>query len=120
MVTEHFSAARDSAEKAYADRDRYREKMHAAYGSREVAVRRLRALSRLHEPLGNGVCLCKKRGCESLVILDTPWVRDMVSKLDAIEAQREAELRAVDPRDDWSIVAWDDGQVTSEGQTWIA
>jgi len=107
MVTERLVAARAAADKAYDERDLYKKKMHAAYGSRESAVRRLRSLSRLHEPRGSGVCICRTRGCASLAVLDVPWVRDMIRKLEDIEAQREAEERAADGRDEWSVMAWD-------------
>ena len=107
MVTVHLAAARGGADDAYRDRDSYKEKMHAAYRSREQAVRVLQRLAELHQPLGRGVCSCRARGCPSMAILDRPWVRDRLRQLEQVDAQREAELWAIDARDEWSVMAWD-------------
>lgn len=74
-----------------------KERMHAAYRSREHAVRLLRRLRELHEPQGRGCSCGAKHDCRSLDLVEDSWVREQVRRLD----QREAEDRAADP-------FWDD------------
>lgn len=107
MKDERLTQLGELADKVIAERDAYRRKMGAAYASREVSLGYLRRLTRLHEPMGQGRCLCRAKDCESLRILDQRWVRDQIRKLEEIERQREAELRAIDRSDDWSVMQWD-------------
>ena len=117
MAQERLAAASRWAEQAERDRNTYKERMHWAYGSRENAIRKLRALAEHHEPMGRGACSCRRRACESMPILDQPWVRSMILRLDEIEDERAAELLAPDEADEWSVMAWDrpfDGPATTE------
>ncbi len=81
MALERLEAARRAADDVYRDRDRYKEKVHAAYGGREIAIRKLRALAENHEQMGKGVCSCRTRGRASMAILDQSWVRSMIQRL---------------------------------------
>ncbi len=90
MHHEREAAARAAAED-------YKERMHAAFRSREHSVRLLRRLRDLHEPHGQGCSCGIKRDCKSLDLVEASWVREQVAQLN----RREAEDRVADPY-------WDD------------
>ncbi len=108
MLRERLAAAREAADEAYKERTVYKEKMHAAYGSRENGVRYLRKVNNLHILKPDGRCSCgMRRGCRTAEVIYTHWVQSMIQKLDEIDKQREAELTAADFEEDWTLTLWD-------------
>jgi hypothetical protein len=85
MLRERCEKAREAATDAEA-------KMKAAFQSRDYAVRLLRQLDGIHEPLGLRACGCGVRGaCRTREVLDRVWVRDRVADLE--RRDREEEMR---------------------------
>jgi hypothetical protein len=116
-AVEHEALLRDALavvlswmDTANRERAEYKDKMHAAYSSRETSVRYLRDILSLHTLRPDGACSCgQKRGCRSGEFLQKPWVQQQVLKLDKIEAQHVREL-AMEQGDGSWMNAWDEGE----------
>jgi hypothetical protein len=50
--------------------DEYREKMNAAYRSRDAMLVRFDKIGRYHRPTLSGGCICGKHRCETLAIIN--------------------------------------------------
>jgi hypothetical protein len=84
--------ARDAGDELKAGR----EKMFAAFGSRDHAVRLLHKIGELHEPTPRG-CSCGKRSdCETAKIIDHGWVQDRIRDLERREEQEERQREEED------------------------
>jgi hypothetical protein len=95
MLSERLKAARKVATESW-------EKMKAAYGSRDRAVRYLSRINEIHAPLGFRACTCRAvGGCQTREILDSAWVRDRIDDLELREweeRRREEGDEAAGPR----------------------
>jgi hypothetical protein len=60
--------------------DRYKEKMHAAFRSRDRILEQFDKLSRYHGWTDHG-CICGKRKCETLAIIDADWINDHIDRM---------------------------------------
>lgn len=60
----------------------YRQKLAAAFDSRDQAIRVLRRVTGQHEPTRGG-CSCGKRNCPTLELVDSAWVRERIEQLEA-------------------------------------
>lgn len=60
--------------------DNYREKMLAAFKSRDNIVRQFEKLSRYHRPTDHG-CICGKGDCETLRIIDAEWIVGHIARM---------------------------------------
>ncbi|OBB86591.1 hypothetical protein A5779_02685 [Mycolicibacterium peregrinum] len=59
--------------------------MLAAFASRDNVLRQFEKLSRHHHEIGHG-CVCGKRRCEVLAIVDVDWINDHIRRLHDREA----------------------------------
>jgi hypothetical protein len=110
LLRDALEVASSWADEAYRERTEYKDRMHAAYGSREISLRYLRDILNLHRMRPDGSCSCgRKRGCPSAELLQKPWVHQQVTKLEKIEAQHLRELAMEHDDDSW-INAWDEGE----------
>jgi hypothetical protein len=95
--------AQDDVVLARAERDFYRNKMQAAYGTRQLLVEVLAHVDHLHRRRGRR-CLCGRSGCSIVVLLEDPRIARLVRSFD--EQQRTLrELRHANP-ESWAD-AWD-------------
>lgn len=60
--------------------DVYREKMLAAFRSRDSILRQFEKLERHHRETGHG-CICGKRNCEILAIVGADWINDHIRRM---------------------------------------
>jgi hypothetical protein len=60
--------------------DRYREKMLAAFRSRDRILEQFEELSRYHQATDHG-CICGKGNCETLRIIDADWINDYIARM---------------------------------------
>lgn len=60
--------------------DEYRQKMKAAYRSQDAVLREFEKLSRYHCAASHG-CICGKRNCETLAIVDADWINDRIAAM---------------------------------------
>ncbi len=95
--------AQDEALLAQGERDHYRDKMQAAYSSRELLVDILSEVAHLHHPRGKR-CSCGKRRCPIVTRLSDPRVVRLVRTYDEVQRTLR-ELHAANP-DRW-IDKWD-------------
>ena len=66
---------------AAADRaDDYREKMLAAFRSRDSVLKEFEKLSRYHRATDHG-CICGKTKCETLAIIDSDFVNGHIHRM---------------------------------------
>ncbi|TQM44103.1 hypothetical protein [Pseudonocardia cypriaca] len=61
-----------------------RDRMIAAFRSRDAYIRVLADVAKQHQPTRNG-CSCRRRDCETFPITDQPWVRRKISELERCE-----------------------------------
>lgn len=57
-----------------------RERMIAAFRSRDNYIRALARISDEHEPVRGG-CSCRRHDCPTLALVDQPWIRSRVNDL---------------------------------------
>lgn len=95
--------AQDEALLAQGERDHYRAKMQAAYGSRETLVDVLAQIEHLHRLHGKR-CSCGRRGCRIGALLADPRVAPLIRTYDEVRRTLR-ELREANP-DRW-IDQWD-------------
>jgi hypothetical protein len=60
--------------------DDYREKMKSAFRLRDAVLRQFEKLERHHGATPNG-CICGKRNCETLAIVDVDWMNDRIAAM---------------------------------------
>ncbi len=60
--------------------DDYKEKMLAAFRSRDNILRQFEKLERYHRETGHG-CICGKRNCEILAIVDADWINEHIRRM---------------------------------------
>jgi hypothetical protein len=78
QTVDDWHAAEDRA-------DTGRDKMLAAFKSRDNIVRQFEKLSRYHHATDHG-CICGKRNCETLNIVDADWINDHIARMHDREA----------------------------------
>lgn len=89
-----FAEAKDAEAKASAaevDEIRVRigdarDRMKAAFRSRDNYVRALARIADQHEPVRGG-CSCRRRDCPTLALVDEPWIRSRVNEIRREENQ---------------------------------
>jgi translation initiation factor IF-2 len=92
LLRERMDDAGKAAQKAYRDRDLYKEKMRHAFTSRDRAARYLAQINDQHQMRGDGVCSCGKRECTTAKTVYESWPQEMIRRHDAAEREREAEI----------------------------
>lgn len=73
----------ETVDKWHAAEDRadyYKEKMHAAFRSRDNILKQFERLSRFHRADDHG-CICGKRNCETLSIIDADWIYNHIDRM---------------------------------------
>ena len=95
--------AQDETLLAQGERDHYRDKMHAAYASREILVEVLAQLDDQHHLRGKR-CTCGRRGCRVAIALADPRVTRLIRTYDEVRRTLR-ELRDANP-DRW-VDKWD-------------
>jgi hypothetical protein len=60
--------------------DRYKAQMVAAVGSRDRMLEQFAKLARYHRATDLG-CICGKRNCEELSIIDADWITDHIARM---------------------------------------
>jgi hypothetical protein len=60
--------------------DDYRDRMKAASRSRDAVLQQFERLERYHGATPHG-CICGKRNCETLAIVDTDWINDRIAAM---------------------------------------
>ena len=65
--------------------DDYREKMKAAFRSRDNILRQFERISRWHRETGKG-CICGKRNCEIANIVDADWINEHIHRMNERDA----------------------------------
>lgn len=70
----------DELEAALDRADEYRDKMKAAYRSRDSVLRQFEKLSRYHHATSHG-CICGVPNCKILPIVDSDWVNDQIARM---------------------------------------
>lgn len=58
----------------------YKEKMHAAYRSRDNVLRRIERLGRYHREADHG-CICGQRKCKTLEIISDDWINNTIARM---------------------------------------
>jgi hypothetical protein len=58
----------------------YRAKMKAACRARDAVLEQFARLERHHRPFEDG-CICGKRNCETLAIVDADWINDRIAAM---------------------------------------
>jgi hypothetical protein len=53
-------------------------KMRAAFRSRDAVLRQFERLARHHRAIEGG-CICGKRNCETLAVVDADWINDRIA-----------------------------------------
>jgi hypothetical protein len=97
LLRKHLEAASKSAANAYLARDQAKEKMHAAYESRERAVDYLSKINDHHQMCPDGSCSCGRKGCSTSELIYEQWPQAMIKKLETREKYRREAL----DWDDW-------------------
>lgn len=87
--------AQDDVLLAHGERDFYRDRMKAAYGSRELLVQALAQIEHVHHARGKR-CSCGKHDCKVLRVLGDPRVGRLVRTYDE-ERRTLRELRNANP-----------------------
>lgn len=64
--------------------DDYRDKMQAAARSRDHVLRQFEKLARYHRGTDDG-CICGKRNCETLGVIDVDWITDRIATMHRLE-----------------------------------
>lgn len=95
--------AQDEALLAQGERDHYRDKMQAAYSSRELLVQVLSEIDHQHHLRGKR-CSCGRRGCPISARLADPRVARLVRRYDEVQRTLR-ELHDANP-DRW-VDEWD-------------
>lgn len=95
--------AQDDTILARGERDFYREKMKAAYSSRELLVQVLSQIDDVHHIRGTR-CACGRRGCRVVALLSDSRVARLIRRYDE-ERRTLRELRNANP-DAWTD-KWD-------------
>jgi hypothetical protein len=57
-----------------------RDKMQSAFRSRDAVLRQFDRLARYHRATDDG-CICGKRNCETLAVVDADWINDRIAAL---------------------------------------
>jgi hypothetical protein len=57
-----------------------RAKMKAAFRARDAVLRQFERLARYHRATDDG-CICGKRNCETLAVVDADWINDRIAAL---------------------------------------
>lgn len=57
-----------------------RSKMEAAFRSRDAVLRQFERLTRHHRAMEHG-CICGKRNCETLAVVDADWINDRIAAM---------------------------------------
>jgi hypothetical protein len=57
-----------------------RNKMKAAFQSRDAVLHQFARLARYHRATEHG-CICGKRNCETLAVVDADWINDRIAAL---------------------------------------
>lgn len=60
--------------------DDYRGRMKAAFRARDAVLRQFEKLERHHGATPHG-CICGKRNCETLAIVDADWINDRIAAM---------------------------------------
>lgn len=60
--------------------DKYRDKMKAAFRSRDNVLQQLEKIRRWHGETGHG-CKCGKRNCEVARIVDADWITEHIDRM---------------------------------------
>jgi hypothetical protein len=60
--------------------DDYRQKMLAAFRSRDHVLKQFERLARYHRATDHG-CICGKRLCETLAVVDADWINDRIAAM---------------------------------------
>jgi len=76
-TTDELYAALDQA-------DDYRDKMKAACMARDYVLREFEKLARYHRGTDFG-CICGKRNCETLAIVDVDWINDRIATMHRLD-----------------------------------
>lgn len=74
---------RETAEELHATQglaEDSRNKMHAAFRARDAVLRQFEALTRYHRATEHG-CICGKRNCETLAVVDADWINDRIAAM---------------------------------------
>jgi hypothetical protein len=87
MVREHerelrlrlSQATEDLAAETHRAND-YRRKMQAAARSRDHVLAQFARLARHHRATEHG-CICGKRNCETLTVIDADWINDRIAAM---------------------------------------
>jgi hypothetical protein len=83
--------ARADVERAEVRASDHRDRMFAAFRSRDHAVRQLRRVGDLHEAVRGGCSCGKKPDCRTAQIVDAPWVQDRLRELERREGRTDDE-----------------------------
>ncbi|MCQ4365929.1 hypothetical protein KQR54_33535 [Mycobacterium gordonae] len=70
----------DQLNDALDEADSCREKMHAAFRSRDKILKQFEKLGRYHRATDHG-CICGKRNCETLAIVDADWINGHIARM---------------------------------------
>lgn len=65
---------------ALARADEYREKMLAAFRSRDNILKQFEKLSFYHRATDHG-CICRQPNCKTLAIIDADWINDHIARM---------------------------------------
>jgi hypothetical protein len=57
-----------------------RDKMKAASLARDAVLRQFQRLTRVHRATEHG-CICGKRNCETLAVVDADWINDRIAAM---------------------------------------
>lgn len=60
--------------------DDYRDKMRAAFRARDAVLKQFEKLEHYHGATPHG-CICGKRNCETLAIVDADWINDRIAAM---------------------------------------
>lgn len=60
--------------------DHYKERMLAAFKSRDGILRQFEKLARYHRATDHG-CICGQPNCKTLPIVDADWINDHISRM---------------------------------------
>lgn len=90
---DHENMLRSRCEEARKAANSLEERMKSALRSRERAIRYLAELNEIHRPRLDGSCACGlKHSCQSVEILSSQWVRNMIGNV---------EMRDIEERGEW-------------------
>ena len=90
---DHENMLRSRCEEARKAANSLEERMKSALRSRERAIRYLAELNEIHRPRLDGSCACGlKHSCQSVEILSSQWVRNMIGNV---------KMRDIEERGEW-------------------